>query len=214
MLHIQMPPERQPQPPSRRDFLRLAIGVPIGAVLGAGTQIGHDTVANGINDHTFLKPDSDFNEREAIALDCGDMPTKECINNVNSDPGRRLYDNVTGPAINHALFGVVPSYFLDFHNQLTDSRIDPSKNALFGDGEWRLFTRKEMLVGCMTAGFLVTTNRLVSRGRDTDVVPFGDISGSLVSWWVQRRLGYIASLSGGIVYNVLETLRQAKRFGR
>lgn len=214
MLHVYMPPERQPQPPSRRDFLRLAVGVPIGAVLGAGMQVGHDAGADLINDHTPLRPDTDVHEREAIARNCGDTPTKDCITKTNSKPDQIVYGNIATPLINHTVFGAAPSYFLDKHNRLTDSSSDPHKNTLFGDGEKRLFTRKELLAGSMIAGFLIATNRLTTRGRDTDVVPLGDVSGSLITWWMQRRLGCLASFSSGITYNIFKGLRQAGRFGR
>ena len=212
MLHIQMPEQQDPGR-SRRDFLRLAVAAPVGAVAGTALYGGIEAGATVTEEHTALRADSDALDQYQVTAACGEPPSAACAEGAVHAQAHPA-NNAVKAIANEGLWRAVPSFVLDLFDRAKGRKVDPSSNVLFGDGAKRVFDRREALVGLGVAAYSTAVNRALTKVWDTGVVPLEGVAGSMGLWWLQRCSGFLSNTSANFTYNTLRTTILSKRYGR
>lgn len=181
----------------RRKFLKIGLAVAAGVGVESimlpvkiGTafaleQISKTETGNAYTNDKMKKDDCQNPDEQA-----------NCITKNAFSAGDRVLIQFTGPIFEEALFRTAPSLVL---SKLEGAK-DPIDEARYGTGGLGM-TRREMIWGGVSSAVFAILHNITPKGFDTRIIPAPQFLGGLSAWYLQRRFGIIANITGHIFTN-------------
>ena len=187
---------------SRRNFLRLALAIPVGAAAGAALYPANEALGSEITEHTGIQTGNASNEA-ALHAACDTAPSyNACAADQMDKMGTKA--SVGGPIIEEMCYRAVPSLMSDMVDMALHDDVAytaPPKNVAVGTGTIGM-TRNELITGALTTAVFGFGHNVSANGDvDTRTLPVQSLIGGGVLWVLQRKLGFAANLTAHSVYN-------------
>ncbi|HEX7963257.1 MAG TPA: hypothetical protein VF466_01565 [Candidatus Saccharimonadales bacterium] len=195
---------------SRRNFLRMAVAVPVGAAAAMVLEPTAALLEDNVNERTSMHA-GNANWEEQVGQACGPQPADTCVQQFDdSQAGEAV---LGAPVWEEATFRAIPSLLHDIITKQDEyDFIAPPRNVLVGSREARIgMTRAELVTGAITTALFAASHNGTARGFNTHTVPLTQAIGGGVFWWLQRRFGYFSNTTAHMASNGLGVLRGRRR---
>lgn len=177
---------------SRRNFLRLATTVGIGAAVGIA-EIPASLAVNNITEELtgHLTGNSDMTQK--VQEECA---TQDCSQGIPFTAREQLRAIVVGPIEEEFVLRAMPSIIVSN----SEKSLHPIKDVLEGTGGVRL-SRRELLGGLMSSVLFGIAHNFTDTGFNTQRIPASQFLGGFVLWYLQRKRGFLGNVSAHMTFN-------------
>lgn len=169
----------------RRDFLRMGLEVVAAVALESVSVPAKKKIEEVVTEVTGR---STGNANFKTSSSCPDVGVRPC--NQAYRPEEVLVHTIIPPIIEEPIYRAVPAYVLNkFEKNET-----PLRDVMTGAGGLGM-TRREALVGVVTAGLFALSHNVTAYGVDTRPIPVSQFLLGCETWYLQRKGG----LPGAVV---------------
>ena len=186
---------------NRRSFLRSAIGIGIGAVLGNKVLPSTAIVINDFTEETTGLQTGNASMEDEIKAECkkkGQQGDK-CVDQWRPDTSDKVMMEVIGPITEEFYCRGFPSILLDESSPDTE---DEAITTLKGGTSDFSFGRKELLYGvCSSLIFGAMHNLSKENGFNTNIIPASQTIDGFIYWNLLRRFGIGSSIVAHAGFN-------------
>jgi|EndMetStandDraft_7_1072992.scaffolds.fasta_scaffold163431_2 hypothetical protein len=184
---------------ARRDFLRTALGIGVGAVAGSAVLGMNVGIIDGVHAATGESV-GNANTAEQAEAACENNPNpEECVQQYQSPDSQAAEVMATGPLIEEAAFRALPSALTDiFAKKGLSKAID---NLATGTGEGYGLTRADVIGGAVSSLIFAGAHNFTARGFDTHMVPVPQFMSGLSFWYLQRKFGFLSNATAHVANN-------------
>jgi hypothetical protein len=203
-------PEQLPEPPlyNRRDFLRAALGVPVGVATGLASVAGLSRVEEALQERgvrtgnvNIIKEQQEF---------CGQaVPDADCQARYGQQTKTRIAAGVVAPTLEEAVFRGFPSIIVD--KESGKSWKEALHNVAVGSNESRFLSRREAVAGAISSIIFGYIHNARGTSFDMGRVPVSQTVGGGIMWLLQRRLGIASNMSMHATWNWTAVLGSSRR---
>lgn len=184
---------------SRRDFIKAALGVPIGVATGVALCPVADFTNRKTEEFTS-HPSGNAIVMEKVQTACAnDKDPAACERNYNFSLSDKILSTVVAPIEEEFIFRAVPSLLID----VTSPNEQPGFETLIHGTEHMKVTRKELIVGAISSLMFGAVHNLTEKGVDTKTIPASQTVTGFVFWALQRRLGIASNIAAHSAINVV-----------
>lgn len=184
---------------SRREFLRMAAGLAIGA--------GTAPLANDLARQIRIKTE------EATGLTADSAGVRKQLEQrpkLSSDDKRQIV--ITGPIAEEGVYRAIPAAFAS--NDFVDN---PGQEIFTGAENLRPFSRREIIFALVTAAFFGVSHNFYSDpenervGFDTKTIPAPQTAFGVFYWYLQRKFGMPANTIAHMLNNYISVQKYEKQ---
>lgn len=188
----------------RRSFLRLALSIPTGVIVGPALRpilsISNDAV------NSLGVDAGNAHARYQVEKECHEagMELHECVEEPILSREKLRQAQFIAPLIEEFSQRAIPSWILsDYEGQQNAVR-----TVFFGTHDFK-FTRREAIVGLISSTMFAAIHNLTPEGFNFRILPVAPFMAGEMFWYLQRRLGFFSNLAAHFIHNHL-LLRDVK----
>lgn len=173
----------------RRTFLKIATTIAVGTVVSETLLPLEDTVNGAVMELTG-HPVGNVQIREKVEQTCEYVPDpKDCLDHYQFSSQEKFFGIFVNPPAEEVLFRAVPVRIMG----IIDNKKDLTTPILQGSGE-KLFTRREVFVGVLSAVLYGFAHNNTPKGFDTTTIPASQMLVGSAYWFLQRKFGLAANI--------------------
>lgn len=185
---------------SRRNFLKIALAVPIG-IAAAHALVPASIEVNETVSEATGHPTGNAGIREIVETTCQDQKDpSDCYENYEVPRDLKIMGTFIAPVTEEMTYRALPSMLLD---ERWDSGDQDALDTLKQGTDYMLPTRQELLVGAISSLIFGLMHNLTNTGIDTKTIPASQVVGGFGFWALQRRLGLASNISAHMTMNYL-----------